>query len=129
MQEQNTERHFGFAAAREMEQSGLIDIESHGYNHTPFTKLSIRDLKYHISISKGILEKNLGTRDVFTVACPQFRNNYFTRKTLISQDVTFQITKLAKPGTHLKTSRLKRINVPNTMSPTNLISTLETLTQ
>lgn len=129
MQEQNTDRHFGFAAAREMEQSGLIDIESHGYDHTPFTKLSIRDLKYHISLSKGILEKNLGARDVFTVACPQFRNNYFTRKTLISQDVNFQITKLAKPGTHLKTSHLKRINVPNTMSPLNLITTLETLTQ
>ncbi len=129
MQQQNTERHFGFAAAKEMEESGLIDIESHGYDHTPFTKLSIRDLKYHISLSRGIIEQNLGTRDVFTVACPQFRNNYFTRKTLMTQDVTFQITKLAKPGTHLKNSRLKRINVPNTMTPSDLITTLQNLTQ
>lgn len=129
MQEQNTDRHFGFAAAREMEESGLIDIESHGYDHTPFTKLSIRDMKYHISISKGIIEKELGTRDVFTVAYPQFRNNYFSRKTLATQGATFQITKLAKPGTVLKNSCLKRINVPNTMSPQELIATIEHLTQ
>lgn len=128
MQQENTERHFGFNAAREMEASGLIDIESHGYDHTPFTKLSIRDVKYHISLSKGILEQNLGTRDVFTFAYPQFRNTYFTRKTLADQGVTFQITKLANSGTGLQKSRLKRINVPNTMAPQELILAIEDLT-
>ena len=129
MQEENTERHFGFAAAREMENSGLIDIESHGYDHTPFTKLSLKDLKYHISISHGILEQQLGARDVFTVACPQFRNNYLTRQTLTTQGVNLQITNLAKPGTGLQKSSLKRINVPNTMTPNQLITTIESLTQ
>lgn len=128
MQQENTDRHFGFNAAREMEASGLIDIESHGYNHTPFTHLSLRDVKYHISISKGILEQNLGKRDTFTFAYPQFRNTYLTRKILTTQGVNFQITKLAKSGTGLQSSRLKRINVPNTMSPQELIATIEDLT-
>lgn len=128
MKQENTDRHFGFDAAREMEASGLIDIESHGYDHTPFTHLSLRDVKYHISISKGILEQNLGKRDTFTFAYPQFRNTYLTRKTLTTQGVNFQITKLAKSGTGLQNSRLKRINVPNTMSPQELIATLESLT-
>ncbi|WP_054743868.1 polysaccharide deacetylase family protein [Cellulosilyticum ruminicola] len=128
MEQENTDRHFGFNAAREMEASGLIDIESHGYNHTPFTHLSLRDVKYHISISKGILEQNLGKRDTFTFAYPQFRNTYLTRKTLTTQGVNFQITKLAKSGTGLQSSHLKRINVPNTMSPEELIATLQSLT-
>lgn len=128
MEEENTEDHFGWAAAREMEQSGLIDIESHGYNHTPFTQISLKDVKYHITHSKGLIEQNLGKRDIFTVACPQFRNNIFTRKTLTDLGVDFQITNLADKSTTMHTDNLKRINVPNGMAPEELISTLESLT-
>lgn len=129
MKEQNTERHFGFAAAREMEASGLIDIQSHGYDHTPLTKLSIRDLKYQVSFSQGLLEQQLGSRDVFVLAYPQFRNNRWTRKVLTEQGVNLQITDLFKPGRQLEKSNLKRINVPNTMTPKDLIATLEACTQ
>ena len=131
MLEENTGRHFGWEAAREMEASGLIDIQSHGYNHTPFPYLSLKDLQYHISQSFGLLEKNLGPRDVFVVACPQFRNTPSTRKLLTSLGIDFQITKLAWVGTGLTpidTCNLKRINVPNTMSPEELIQKINTLT-
>lgn len=133
MSEENTDRHFGFAAAKEMEQSGLITIQPHGYDHTPFTRLSLKDLRYHISIAKGILEQKLGPRSIIVVSCPEFRNNYFTRKTLASQGVTLQITNLAKQGTSkqgtvLQSSSLKRINVPNTMTPEDLITTISDLT-
>ncbi|QEH66988.1 polysaccharide deacetylase family protein [Cellulosilyticum sp. WCF-2] len=128
MEEENTERHFGWKAAKEMEDSGLIDIQSHGYNHTPLPYLSLKDVQYHISRSKGIIEKNLGPRDVFVVAYPQFRNTRYTRKLLSELGIDLQITKLAKRGTVLDASNLKRINVPNTMSPEELINTLEKLT-
>ncbi len=129
MKEDNTDRHFGWIAAKEMEDSGLIDIQSHGYNHTPLPYLSLKDVRYHISHSRGLIEKYLGPRDVFVVAYPQFRNTIYTRKLLSELGVDFQITKLAERGTGLNTSNLKRINVPNTMSPEELISTLEKLTQ
>ena len=128
MEEENTERHFGWKAAKEMEDSGLIDIQSHGYNHTPLPYLSLKDVRYHISRSKGLIEKNLGPRDVFVVAYPQFRNTSYTRKLLSELGIDLQITKLAERGTVLDASNLKRINVPNTMSPEELISTLEKLT-
>lgn len=131
MLEENTGRHFGWEAAREMEASGLIDIQSHGYNHTPFPYLSLKDLQYHVSQSFGLLEKNLGPRDVFVVACPQFRNTPSTRKLLSSLGIDFQITKLAWVGTGLTpldTCNLKRINVPNTMSPEELIQKINALT-
>ena len=131
MLEENTSRHFGWEAAREMEASGLIDIQSHGYNHTPFPYLSLKGLQYHISQSFGLLEKNLGPRDVCVVACPQFRNTHATRKCLTSLGIDFQITKLAWVGTGLTpldTCNLKRINVPNTMSAEELIKKINTLT-
>lgn len=129
MQEQNTDRHFGFAAAREMEASGLIDIQSHGYDHTPLTKLSIRDLKYQVSFSRGILEQQLGARSISVLAYPQFRNNKLTRQILTEQGVDLQITSVARVGTKLEKTDLKRINVPNTMTPDALIATLEAVTQ
>ena len=125
MKDENTERHFGWDAAREMEASGLIDIQSHGYNHTPLSYLSLKDVRYHISHSKGLIEKNLGKRDVFVVAYPQFRNSRYTRKLLSEMGVDFQLTKLADMGTGLNPISLKRINVPNTMSPGDLIATLQ----
>ena len=125
MQNENTNRHFGWKAAKEMEDSGLIDIQSHGYNHTPFPHLSLKDLKYQISHAQGLIEFNLGPRDVSIVACPQFRNTRYTRKVLSSLDVQFQITKLAKPGTVLNPPILKRINVPSSMTADDLISTLD----
>ena len=90
--------------------------------------LSLKDVQYHISRSKGIIEKNLGPRDVFVVAYPQFRNTRYTRKLLSELGIDLQITKLAERGTVLDASNLKRINVPNTMSPEELINTLEKLT-
>ena len=128
MSEENTERHFGWKAAKEMEESGLIDIQSHGYNHTPFPYLSLKELKYHISHSFGLIQQHLGARDTFVVACPQFRNTSHTRKLLTSLGIDFQMTKLAKTGTVLSTSNMKRINVPNTMTPSELITKLESLT-
>lgn len=126
--ENNTMRHFGWTAAKEMEASGLIDIQSHGYDHTPFPSLSVENLKHHITLSKSIIEQHLGPRDVWVVACPQFRNNMLTRKVLASLGVDFQITSLAKKGTVLSPTSLKRINVPNTMTPEELIATLDQLT-
>lgn len=129
MQNENTERHFGWNAAREMEESGLIDIQCHGYDHTPFTYLSLKDSLYHVSHSFGLIEEHLGKRDVQIVAFPQFRNTKAIRNQFSSLGIDFQLTKLARSGTVLDPSNLKRINVPDTMSPEELIEKIETLTK
>ena len=112
-----------------MERSGLVDIQIHGYDHTRFTKLSMEELAYQISISLGLIEKHLGKRDVVVAAYPQFKSNASTKRLLADMGVNLQITDLAKRGTVLKADGIKRINVPNTMSAEELISTIEGLTQ
>ncbi len=128
MKEENTDRHFGWAAAREMESSGLIDIQPHGYDHTPLPYLSLKDVSYHISLGLGLIEHNLGARDVKVMSYPQFRNSIFTKKTLEKLNIDLQITNLIKPyqkNKDIVSNNLKRINVPNTMSPAELISVLD----
>ena len=121
--------HFSWEEALEMERSGLVDIQIHGYDHTRFTKLSMEELAYQISISLGLIEKHLGKRDVVVAAYPQFKSNASTKRLLADMGVNLQITDLAKRGTVLKADGIKRINVPNTMSAEELISTIEGLTQ
>ena len=134
MQMENTDRHFGWLAAQEMENSGLIDIQPHGYNHTPLSYLSLKDAKYHASLAQGLIEMHLGPRDVSVLAYPQFRHNWRTVKLLTNLGFDFQITNLAKRGTVLpykatfSPPKLQRINVPNTMSPEELITTLNKFT-
>lgn len=136
MMEENTDRHFGWLAAKEMEASGLIDIQPHGYDHTPLPYLSSKDMIYHVSLAKGLIESHLGPRDVSVLAYPQFRHNRHTINTLNTLNMDFQITNLAKRGTVLSSlsspklspPTLQRINVPNTMSPDTLIATLNELT-
>lgn len=127
--DENTERHFGWKAAREMEESGLIDIQSHGYNHTPFTTLSQRDILYQASLSKGIIESHLGKRDVSVLAYPQFRHNWRSIRLLEKLDFDFQITNLARVPVMaskpiFSPPELHRINVPNTLSADDLIEAL-----
>ena len=134
METENTERHFGWIAAKEMEESGLIDIQPHGYDHTPLSYLSPRDVTYHASHAQGLIEMYLGPRDVSVLAYPQFRHNWRTVKSLNNLGFDFQMINLVKRGTVLPNfasfspPKLKRINVPNTMSPQELISTLDQLT-
>ena len=133
MEMENTDRHFGWIAAQEMEDSGLIDIQPHGYDHTPLPYLSLKDARYHASHAKGIIEKYLGTRDVSVLAYPQFRHNRHTVKILNELGFDFQIINLAKKGilpndAAFNPPKLKRINVPNTMTPEELLKTLDEIT-
>lgn len=134
MKPENTERHFGWLAAQEMEASGLIDIQPHGYDHTPFPYLSLNDVKYHALLAKGLIEMHLGPRDVSVLAYPQFRHNRHTVRLLNNLGFDFQIINLAtkgtvlSPGASFSPPKLRRINVPNTMSPDELIATLNNLT-
>lgn len=131
MEEEDTERHFGWRAAQEMEESGLIDIQPHGYDHTPLSYLSTEDIRYHVSRATGLIEEHLGKRDVLVLAYPQFRHNKRTVEVLDEMNFDFQITNVIEPNRFI-TSRaqftpplLKRINVPNTMTAEELIQVLE----
>ena len=54
--------HFTWEQAREMNQSGLISIQSHTYTHRDITLLSQFEALREIRYSKYLIEKNLGTK-------------------------------------------------------------------
>lgn len=52
--------HFTWEQAREMEESGLIEIQSHTANHTELAGLPVDKLVVELRKSKYAIEKNLG---------------------------------------------------------------------
>lgn len=58
----DTSVHFGWNEAKIMQQSGLVSIQSHTYDHKNLVTLDDFQLERELRLSKLIIEKNLGTR-------------------------------------------------------------------
>jgi len=122
-------QHFTWEQAKEMEESGLIDIQSHSHTHIPLSTLGDDEIHYEASVSFGLIEEKLGERDVKVLAYPQFYHNKTTQKILKKEGIQLQATNLAKednPTT--KHTRIQRIHVANYTSPKDLIDEIEKLT-
>ena len=61
--------HFTWEQAREMEESGLIEIQSHTANHKELATLSVNEMVLELRKSKYAIEKNLG-RECDMIAFP-----------------------------------------------------------
>lgn len=61
--------HFTWEQAREMEESGLIEIQSHTANHLELANLTVNQMVYELRKSKYAIEKNLG-RECDMIAFP-----------------------------------------------------------
>lgn len=54
--------HFSWNQAREMLDSGIIDIQSHTHSHQVATSLSDEELDYELKVSKRLIENKLGKK-------------------------------------------------------------------
>ncbi|MBQ2754228.1 MAG: polysaccharide deacetylase family protein [Clostridia bacterium] len=54
--------HFSWEQAREMEESGLVDIQSHTYSHCDLTSLTPEQVRYELRMSRYLIEKNLNKK-------------------------------------------------------------------
>ncbi|MBQ9737346.1 MAG: polysaccharide deacetylase family protein [Clostridia bacterium] len=52
--------HFTWEQAKEMQESGIIDIHSHSHTHKNMTQISPAQLQEELRLSKYLIEKNLG---------------------------------------------------------------------
>ncbi|WP_180270775.1 polysaccharide deacetylase family protein [Sporanaerobium hydrogeniformans] len=120
--------HFTWEQAKQMEESGLIDIQIHGYDHTPFTLLPLKDVYYQVSRARGVIEKHLGARDVVAISYPEFRHTQEMQKLLTQMGVAFQTTD-TQVALAINREDIKRINVPHSMTPEKLLQTLASATQ
>lgn len=61
--------HFTWEQAREMQESGIIDIHSHSHTHLNMKTISAAKLNEEIRLSKFLIEKNL-KKDCFVFSYP-----------------------------------------------------------
>lgn len=64
-----SEPHFSWEQAREMQESGMIDIYSHSHSHRNMSYLTIPQLQTELRLSRYLIEKNLG-KNCFVFAYP-----------------------------------------------------------
>lgn len=122
--------HFTWENAKEMEESGLIDIQSHTHSHLLMSKLSKDEVLYQALISFGLIEQKLGERDVKVLSYPQFYNNKKTRKLLEEAGIDLQVTNLAKRYfSKTQCTDVKRIHVGNFTTPELLIEEIKKVTE
>lgn len=130
---ENSHDHFTWEQAKEMEASGLVDIQSHTHGHTLMNGLNEETVHYEIEKSFADIQKYLGTRDVKVLAYPQFLHTRAVKEWVKDCGVDLQVTNLAsaKRGSSNKTTKIdiKRIHVSNDLSPERLISIIKGLTQ
>lgn len=127
----NENEHFSWEQAKEMEASGLIDIQSHTHGHTLMNELDKIDVSYEIQKSFGDIEKYLGKRDVKVLAYPQFLHTSKVKEWTSECGVDLQVTNLVSKYRPVATQKLdiKRIHVSNDLSPQKLLSQIKRLTE
>ena len=123
----NENEHFTWEQAKEMEASGLIDIQSHTHGHTLMNVLKQSDVLYEVQKSFADIEKYLGKRDVKVLAYPQFLHTAKVKEWVKSCGVDLQVTNLVSKYKPSSTQPLdiKRIHVSNELSPTALIKEMK----
>nr|QGT51013.1 hypothetical protein Firmicute1046_0890 [uncultured Firmicutes bacterium] len=125
--------HFTWAQAREMQESGLIDIQSHSGTHCKMAETSVDQMQRELRRSKYLIEKNVGkTCDMF--AYPFGSYNAQTKQAARQAGYKMQILvgDIVKDYANEVNVRsegaesLKRITVRGHMSNLELLDAIET---
>ena len=101
---------------REMEESGLVEIQSHSLVHNDHTTLTEEELRTQVSESFSILENELGKRASRMFAYPYGRKNAQTENWVGEYEVAVQLTTVwrALDMEHLNFNALPRFTVSYT---------------
>ena len=82
--------HFTWEQAKEMQDSGIIDIQSHSYSHKNMSKISDDELFDELTLSKDILVEKL-SKDVLIFAYPYGGYNDKTLEKVIEVGYNMQV--------------------------------------
>ena len=80
--------HFSWADAREMEDSGLIEIESHSYSHPDFSGLTYGETVLEMRLARYQLETNMNKKCRF-FAYPYGKTN--VSSTFVAQNAGYSM--------------------------------------
>ena len=90
------QNYFTWDEAKQMKDSGLVDIYSHGKNHIDYTKVTAETLKNSINFAQTNLEQHLGPSSIKVFAYPAGKYNSLTVETL--KDLGFSIQVITDYG-------------------------------
>lgn len=120
--------HFTWEQAKEMYDSGVIDIQSHTHFHSELVNLSKNDLVLELRKSKFLIEKNLGKK-VNVLAFPYGFSNQTVRNEarIAGYEACVEINdKVPKVNSELSSPfKLCRITAYGGVSGESLVKTIE----
>ena len=118
--------HFTWQEAIEMEQSGVIDIESHSYTHPSFSTLTYGETVREMRLSKYILEKNMNKACNY-MAYPYGHTNSFSDD--VGKKAGYKLLCLVENnganGKDAVLTDIRRLNVSATMDVEYLLNYIE----
>lgn len=115
-------RHFNWEQAKEMQQSGYIDIESHSYSHFIHSKDTEEENAKEIKTSYFDIEKSIG-KAPFAYAYPSGKFTGETQKK--AEETGYKIQVIVRGGINddsTPLNELMRLNIDGDMSATDLIN-------
>lgn len=119
--------HFTWEQAKEMEESGYIDIQSHTYFHNDLTAISRENLIYELRKSRFLIYKYLGKKAEY-LAYPY--GNFNDEVKMSAKEAGYEACveiKLGYPGVNKLGDdlyQMKRITAFGTMTGEDLIDTI-----
>lgn len=118
--------HFSWNQAKEMQDSGLVDIQSHTYSHEILTTLSDFDLLFELKTSKNMIERHLGKK-CNVLAFPQGIAG--EREIRAAKEAGYLIlNKVGDEGVNRRSmglDSLKRLTVRSDWTPYKLMTVIE----
>lgn len=89
---QNTLVWMTWKQLKEMEDSGLVEVQSHGYIHKPISEITFDQFKESVLKGQEILEANLGERKTKAFAYPYGQKTKEAKNFLEKYGYTMQFT-------------------------------------
>lgn len=117
--------HFSWEQAAEMEQSGVMAIESHTHSHPDCSRLSQQEFARDVQVSKAEIESHLG-KTCLIFAYPFGMESPYP--SILEQSGYKAANLVGDKGTNLPDTgawRLKRLTVRGDMSPCELLDMIQ----
>jgi len=119
-------RHFTWEEAKEMELSGIIQIQNHSRYHGKHSTMSYNDLVESVMNAQKMIDDKLGKRKIKVFAYPGGQFSDYTRKVLKQLGFDIQITDLnGIASRYSDLSDLKRISIEHNTTGKGIINKIE----
>lgn len=121
-------KYLGWNECLEMQNSGLVEIFSHGKRHVFYDKLSIRQIRDDVNESYKVIEEKLGNKEVKVFAYPYGAYTTETVITLKNNGIDMQVYDIGMNNfKDFNKNYVKRINIPCEMTGKEIIEEIENM--